>query len=67
MNEIQDATKLLEAYRQCLNRATKRCPHCGMVYKVNWKEYQRAEQLEGILRKLSRWLVEDQSKSELQS
>lgn len=58
MNEIEEAIKLLEAYRKRLDRSTKRCPHCTTVHRTNWKEYQRFEQVTGIIQKLSRWLVE---------
>lgn len=58
MNEIEEAIKLLDAYRKRLDRNTKRCPHCTTVHRTNWKEYQRFEQVTGIIQKLSRWLVE---------
>jgi len=62
MKELQEAINILEAYRKHLNRSTTKCTHCGMVHRVNWKEYQQAEQIEGIIHKLSRWLAEDNSK-----
>jgi hypothetical protein len=58
MNEIEEAIKLLDAYRKRLDRSTKRCLLCTTVHKTNWKEYQRFEQVTGIIQKLSRWLVE---------
>ena len=62
MTELQTAIKVLDSYRKRLDRSTRRCSHCGMVQKVNWKEYQRAEQLTGIIHKLSRWATEDEGK-----
>jgi hypothetical protein len=59
MNEIENAIKLLDGYRKRLDRGTRRCPNCATVHRTNWKEYQRYEQVTGIIHKLSRWLVEE--------
>jgi len=61
MNEIQDVIRLLRLYRKGLKHGTKRCEHCGVLHKANWKDYQRAEQVEGMIQKLSRWLEEDKA------
>jgi len=67
VNEIQAAIQLLDAYRKRLNRTTRRCPQCGVVHRVNWKEFQRAEQIEGIIHKLARWLAEENAEGGTES
>jgi hypothetical protein len=67
VNEIQAAIQLLDAYHKRLNRSTRKCSHCGTVQRVNWKEFQRSEQVEGIIHKLERWLAEENAQDEAES
>jgi len=38
-----------------LDRGAHNCEACGLKKKANWTEYQAAEEIEGMIRKLEKW------------
>lgn len=49
---LKDAADLVEEVFNTLNRAERPCKACGCKVRTNWTEYQAAQELEAVIRKL---------------
>ncbi len=52
---LDAAAVILRRVLPLLNREAKKCEACGINRRDHWAEYQCAEEVEGMIRKLEKW------------